>query len=568
MFKLGFFARRAKNTSRVPFVTGRVRGRRASTRIPGGAAEDFARDDFNNEGRYQGRRMSANDDPLDLTEQERVNAIRSSRNQYKSSGIYGAVLDRVIDFVMGDGVTVNISDPDSDADSEEIHPAQAWIEEVLERPENSWTRRLVGKFTRLCVDGELPLTVSAVERSPGQPSDVIVIGRVSPETIERVHVQELNEDHVVSVTVQPVDGAAVLELPIARPGGDMLRLQNGRPLPMSGEADATVNPEEEAERQREIEARDPDNAAATVAPGGGGRLRMSRSPIMLTAMLLWKVNSSGRRGAPLLTRILDKAELLDRAVEHVARKAEYVNRHWLITSYLPSTDAEKDKETEQQIDEWAGGFEPGANLTTTHDEEGVPKIKTELFAPDLKMDDVQALYDVLVDYILGAQGIPRHWYSSGGDTNRATATEQGTPIFRAIKGLQSYKATQIEDLYRFLLYVGEQAGVAACKNSASFDISVEMSDVATRDSLRDTEEVSGLGLVLEEAVRLGAISEEEAAGVMRRAMQAKAWGDGIEGDTLPEKPEREMPGDPTRKANEETDRLKDDATRDRNKDAA
>ena len=50
--------------------------------------------------------------------------------------------------------------------------------------------------------------------------------------------------------------------------------------------------------------------------------------------------------------------------------------------------------------------------------------------PDLKATDTSTAARVFRTHVLGGATMPEHWYGSGGDVNRATASEMGEPTFK------------------------------------------------------------------------------------------------------------------------------------------
>ena len=450
-----------------------------STEVLRGATAAQQADEFRRDGPYQGERIGGGGpSERELTPTERMRLVRLSRANYKRSGVYGQVLDTLVNFALADGATITAQDPATDLA----------LRRVLDDPANGWHRSLRSKITTLLVDGEVPLTIAVPSRgmSPAghpMPSGAIVIGRLEPETIRGVEVARLNCDHVVAVTFEGDDRKAY-RLPVARPGAKL------EPMP-----DGT-----------------------------------------LAACLLWKVNALGRRGVPYLSRSLDKATMLDAVVDELSRKAEYTNRFWLHASYESTGDARENKAIEARLLEWLRSWTPGEAAVTT------ANVKVNVVAPDLKLPDVKAFVEMLLEYILGSHGIPRMWYAAGGDTNRATAVEQGTPIHRAIDALQAEIRAAIEDLVRFLLYVLREAGVIPPREVAEDDpageeFAVTMADVATRDSLRDVNELGGLTMALDAMHASGILAWQERQAIGRRACQGKSFGDLIRPENAPTEPE-------------------------------
>lgn len=497
-----------------------------TARLLEGSADDFLRDDDDGAGIYQGRRSGRGSDDAELTPEERAKAVRNSRSAFKRSGAYGAVLDRITDFVLGDGVAIEIKD----------ERTNEWIQELLGRPEIDWDGQLRKRVSRLLVDGEFLLSAYVQERDPGQPSGNVVLGRMDPLGISEVTALALNEDRLLTVELDHGAGIPAICYPIAEVDGPLLRVSidaEGKPhlAPLEGADGETARDRAiiqlEAPDHREddgLEDAPEDPASDQPEDPRQAAAEPVAEDAVLAAVFLWQINTLGTRGAPLLTRLLDKAAVLDEAVEELARKAEYLNRHWLHIEYEPSGDQDKDEAFEKRAMDWATQMEPGACLVTAKPN-GSGGVQVHVKVADLKIQDQKALYELLLDYLLGSQGIPRMWFSSGGDTNRATAAEQGTPIFRSIRTLQSYIQRRIEDVIRWLMWLGSHAGAPI---NLEADVEITMADVASRDSLRDVEEVAGLAIALRELVTSGALRHAESERILRKVLKAKWFGDLLE----------------------------------------
>jgi len=78
--------------------------------------------------------------------------------------------------------------------------------------------------------------------------------------------------------------------------------------------------------------------------------------------------------------------------------------------------------------------------------------------PDLKQAPTIATADALLKFILGGLGLPKHWYGSGDETNRATAQAQGDPTWKTLKRRQAYVRHMILFMLRFARDQAEIAG--------------------------------------------------------------------------------------------------------------
>ena len=462
------------------------------------ARDEWARD----RGEYQGSRVGGKADEADMSEKERRIARELSRNLYNKNGIYGAVVDRFVDHVMGDGVVITVED----------EAAQAWLDDQLGKPETRFHETLGQRVARFIVDGEMPVLISTLARGASAPESPdpedeeegsahsapvntgdFFIGRLDVEGVTGVGVSPFNHDAVVSVTYKAPAGGKDPEIPIAKPGTPLIPFDdNFKPLGLGKDSDGI--------------------------------------PSRLCALQLWQARTIGKRSGPLFSRIIDRAGSLDDVFEEFIRKVEYLNRWWVhIRHKLQGDEAQgensKDLAFAKEMTDLFTSLESGEAVVTDLDTE------VEAQTPDLKMADMKEFYDVVIDMILGAYAIPRFWYSSGGDTNRATAAEQGSPIYKFVKSWQaSVLKVCIEDLVRYLLDLGMRAGVKGLGRGAETPFTVVMADVATRDSIRDADEMLRMAVALREYEDLGAISSEEMVQVLRANLKSKWFGDMLEGE--------------------------------------
>lgn len=403
----------------------------------------------------------------DLPPYQRVQAVRKSRYEYDKSPIYGGVLDRFIDFVLGDGIVIK-------AKSEQV---DLWLQKQLER---GWYGRERRHVEALFVDGERLLVVRAPSRGDSGPIGEVRIGTMDVLEIQKEIVNLLDQEDLIALQVR-TDRGGDLTLPLVRDDGDV--------------APANVLPSHVKER-----------------------------PMWVLGAFL-RVNQRGVRGIPALLRTLDHASDLDNLVANLVAQLEYVRRLWLHAKVAMSDDTGTDGKPGKfaklaaDIKAWATSWQNGEVLVTSGGKEGVV---VDTVAPKMELADAKALYDVVLEMCLGGHGIPKMWFGSGGETNRATAAEQGTPIFRAIQSRQAEVRAGVESMVRAVLTMGQAAGVAGV--TADAEVEVTMATVATRDSERDVREIAALGATLAIAVDRGAITEQEAAQILRDTIKSKTFG--------------------------------------------
>lgn len=420
----------------------------------------------------------------ELPEPMRRLAVLKSRREFLKSPLYGGVLGRFLDFVLGDGVTI-----EGGTSAVDRH-----LQESIEA--NRFHERLPRALAHLFRDGEYLWTVRAPDRGTGAPISHMRLGRLDPLGVKDLVVDALDEDDVHALTW-------------SKGGGEDLDL-------------ALVRPDVEPKLIGKTSGK-------------------NRAQHVLAAF--WRVNQSGARGLPILIRTMDHAADLDNLVGKLVAQMEYARRFLIhITHNIPDDSEKKEGSKvlafEKQALAFAQGMEGFEALVTSGGPEGV---RVNTYAPDMKIVDAKALYDIVLEMCLGGEGIPKMWFGSGGETNRATAAEQGTPAFRRITRTQGEIRALIQDLMRAFLMMGARAGVAGVKPDSEFNVT--MATVATRDSERDVREIAALVAGLMSAVDAGAISREEAAKMIRGVVASKSFGDVIDGEELPE-PEEPDPAAP------------------------
>jgi hypothetical protein len=432
---------------------------RTYTRVREGDAGrgDWLRD----RGNYRGA-SGQPEDEADMQEADRRRAMVMSRRMFHSSSAYGAVIDRFLDHVVGDGVQVVVDD----------EATQDWLTEQLARPENRWNETLGQRLTRLVVDGEFIQTVTWPTGPGGKPLGDFYLGRLDLDGLAGLDVHPLNHDAITAIDYSRSGSRITIPIITTEPGTEW--------------------------HETEIAGHDASVGAQ-----------------------FFRARTIGLRSGPLLSRIVDKANEQEDLFTNLMRKAEYLNRFWGHITYegakAPDFDS-KYKSFEEQAAAWFESLVPGQALVTS------AGVKVSVETPDLKMTDAQALYDISLDLILGAYAIPRSWFSSGGDTNKATAQEQQSPIGRYITSFQQNELKPaIEDLMRFLIWLGAEAGVPGVKADA--EVTVVMSSLSGKDGVIEADEAQRALILLDDAERMGVISGEEKVDIARGKLGAMSYGE-------------------------------------------
>lgn len=402
-----------------------------------------------------------------LTDAERRRALRFARRNYKRNGCYGSILGKLVEHTLGDGVEIG---------GFEDAEVEAYVRGVLDDRRNAWDDGLEDRWRDTLNEGEFLLTLETQRRNPGAadpvPTGLVRFGRFEVEQIKGVRRARSNPDRILELEIELEPGLRQW-FPVAIPGA--------------------------------MPAHD-----ATLANGEVVALGT------MTAICYWSVSRLAGRGSPRLLRILEKAELVDDVVDSNARKAEYLNRFWLTGEYKSEDDGgEKDQKFEEDARDFVEQGLPGSFFLTSKGREFLLKV----FAPDLKVLDQKALYDMVVEFVLGSEGIPRAWFGSSGETNRATAVEQGSPVHRMLISLQARLQQNITDLVEYLIWLGKASGRIRAGADETFE--VQMAAISTRDTQREVGVLQQLASFAEHCVRAGLLHEEEAQAIVRGAIAAQ-----------------------------------------------
>lgn len=112
----------------------------------------------------------------------------------------------------------------------------------------------------------------------------------------------------------------------------------------------------------------------------------------------------------------------------------------------------------------------------------------EMVHPDIQATNSIETANALLIQVLGGLGLPKHWYGSGDETNRATAQAQGDPTWKTLSHDQGIVRIMLK---RFLIFVRDQAEIAgAWKPSTDpktgkevdYSIDVPMPEMTAKDS--------------------------------------------------------------------------------------
>lgn len=166
---------------------------------------------------------------------------------------------------------------------------------------------------------------------------------------------------------------------------------------------------------------------------------------------------------------------------------------------------------EPQIQEWVkqNGGPPKPGSVRAHNE----KVVWSAVAPELKTLEAETGARVIRNHVLGAQGIPEHWFGGGGDVNRATASEMGAPAYRMIEDRQRTWKYVLETVLRYVVRRAREAGALRVDAEAAEAFSVQTFEVEKGDVAKFAAAVQSLSTALVAAQTQGWLTPERAAKV-------------------------------------------------------
>jgi hypothetical protein len=140
------------------------------------------------------------------------------------------------------------------------------------------------------------------------------------------------------------------------------------------------------------------------------------------------------------------------------------------------------------------------------------KVTAEAVAPDLKSSDSDKAARLHRNHILGAVGIPEHWYGGGGDVNRATATEMDTPARKIIESRQEKVKNMLEMMFDFAISRAEAARyLSGVPEDELYSYEVQTPEISDKDVAKLSTMLTQTASALTAAETNGWISKEEAA---------------------------------------------------------
>lgn len=119
------------------------------------------------------------------------------------------------------------------------------------------------------------------------------------------------------------------------------------------------------------------------------------------------------------------------------------------------------------------------------------KVEYKMITPDLKANDVSETLKMYKGLVLAGKGYPEHWFSQGGDTNRATAWAQNEPAIVSLKAKQQVIKFMFIDIAKFVMDMAILKGVLKIADTESEKEVIDYQVLMANLDKKEIETMSG-----------------------------------------------------------------------------
>lgn len=208
--------------------------------------------------------------------------------------------------------------------------------------------------------------------------------------------------------------------------------------------------------------------------------------------------------------LLGSADWLDMLDQMLFNTLQFVN---VLSKYFQ--DVELHGADERKIEEWKKKNPVSQNLARfVHND----KVKFTVLTPNINNADPSEIVRLYKNIVLGSQGYPEHWFADGGNTNLATAVEQGTPVMRQLKNRQQYIIYILQTILRFALHMAysKREGFSLTKEDLDrVVINIIAPEFERRDFNKIGEGLNKIGELLAQAEENKWLSKETSGRIFR-----------------------------------------------------
>ncbi|MFI5144150.1 MAG: hypothetical protein ACHQJ4_01015 [Ignavibacteria bacterium] len=211
--------------------------------------------------------------------------------------------------------------------------------------------------------------------------------------------------------------------------------------------------------------------------------------------------------------LLGSADWLDMLDRLLYNTLQFVNA---LSKYFQ--DVELTGADEKRIEQWKQKNPVSQNLSRfVHNE----KVKYSILTPNINNADPSEIVRLYKNIVLGSQGFPEHWFADGGNTNLATAVEQGTPVMRQLKNRQQYIIYILQTMLRFALHkaYGRREGFTLTKDELNkININIIAPEFERKDFNKIGDGMKKIGDLLEQAERQNWLTKESSGKIFRSVL--------------------------------------------------
>ncbi len=150
---------------------------------------------------------------------------------------------------------------------------------------------------------------------------------------------------------------------------------------------------------------------------------------------------------------------------------------------------------------------PQAGSVRAHNE----RVKWEAVAPDLKMSDNKAFFDLMKTYMAACTNRPDSWLGGGGKAYQTEADLMGEPTFKDLGDRQRFVKYSMESVLTFVLDQAVLARALTEQKGERFHVSVSMPEMSTKDLKKIVDGLFTLAQSLMIAMNTGILSKGKAA---------------------------------------------------------
>ena len=210
--------------------------------------------------------------------------------------------------------------------------------------------------------------------------------------------------------------------------------------------------------------------------------------------------SSGTRGRSDIRTVIDWVPIYDQFLfNELDRAADTRSYQWDVK--LTGASGEEVQKRAAEI-----AAEPRGGTRVHNDAE-----EWNVINPELGAYDSQVMARLLLNYIIAAQTMPEHWFGGGGDVNRATAAEIGTPTMKVLTARQTVWRHALRDICTYQIRQRLKAdGKPYDPADPKYRPDIVFPELATQDQTKHStalQQVASASILLIDA---GLVSEEVA----------------------------------------------------------